>query len=249
MTPTQSLVLFTFIMSITITFQNLKIYKMKKYFLLFALFFAFKNNVFTQSYPGNISYNKTQQPALILQLPYEEDIAEDFILNNLKKTGYDVETKGKLFWKKNKLDGFYVFKGVMLPGANNPLDMYFKVDRQSKKAKKASTVYMLSSRGGEIFISPTDTFAYEASKKFLNNFVSESAAYKLNIDVDAQEKVVKDAESKLNKLVEDEKDLGRKIEELQRDLKKNKDDQASQQQTIEAERKKLADLKAKAQPM
>jgi hypothetical protein len=222
---------------------------MKKNFLLLALFFAFKNNVFTQSYPGNISYNKSEQPALILQLPYKEEIAEDFILNNLKKTGYDVETKGKLFWKKNKLDGFYVFKGVMLPGANAPLDMYFKVDKQSKKSKSKSTVYMLSSKGGEIFISPTDTFAYEASKKFLNNFVSESAAYKLNLDVDAQEKMIKDEESKLNKLVEDEKDMEKKIEQLQRDIKKNKDDQANQQQTIEAERKKLADLKAKALTM
>jgi hypothetical protein len=78
---------------------------MRKYFLLFTLFIAFKNDVFTQSYFGNVSYNKTDQPALVLQLPYKEDIAEDFILDNLKKTGYDVETKGKLFWKKNKLDG------------------------------------------------------------------------------------------------------------------------------------------------
>jgi hypothetical protein len=222
---------------------------MKIYFLLFALVFALKTAVLAQVYPGNISYNKTEQPALVLQLPHKEDIAENFILDNLKKTGYDVETKGKLFWKKNKLDGFYVFKGVMLPGANTPLDMYFKVDKQSKKSKNASTVYLLSSRGGEIFISPSDTFAYEASKKFLNNFVSESAAYKLNLDVDAQEKIVKDAENKLNKLVEDEKDMEKKIEQLQRDIKKNKDDQASQQQTIEAERKKLADLKAKALTM
>ncbi len=219
---------------------------MKKYFLLFTLFIAFKNDVFTQSYAGNISYNKTDQPALVLQLPYKEDIAEDFILDNLKKTGYDVETKGKLFWKKNKLDGFYIFKGVMLPGANTPLDMYFKVDQQSKKSKNASTVYLLSSRGGENFISSNDSFAYEASKKFLNNFVSESAAYKLNLDVDAQEKAVKDAENQLNKLVGEEKDMQKKIEQLQGDLKKNKEDQANQQQTIEAERKKLADLKAKA---
>ena len=222
---------------------------MKKYFLLITLFIALKNEMFAQSYPGNITYNKIDQPALVLQLPYKEDIAEDFILDNLKKTGYDVETKGKLFWKKNKLDGFYIFKGVMLPGASTPLDLYFKVDEQGKKSKNASTVYMLSSKGGENFISTSDSFEYIASKKFLNNFVSESAAYKLNLDVDAQEKAVKDAEKQLNKLQEDEKDMEKKIEELQRDIKKNKEDQANQQQTIEAERKKLADLKAKAVAM
>jgi len=220
---------------------------MKKYFLPLVLLCALTSQLFAQSYAGNIKYNKVDQPALVLQLPYEEDIAEDFILDNLKKTGYDVETKGKLFWKKNKLDGFYIFKGVMLSGANTPLDMYFKVDQQSKKSKNASTVYLLSSRGGETFISSSDSFAYEASKKFLNNFVSESAAYKLNLDVDAQEKVIKDAEKQLTKLIEDEKDMEKKIEQLQRDIKKNKDDQVNQQQTIETERKKLADLKAKAQ--
>ena len=222
---------------------------MKRYFVLIILFIALKNEVFAQSYPGNVSYNKVDQPALVLQLPHEEDIAEDFILDNLKKTGYDVETKGKLFWKKNKLDGFYIFKGVMLQGANTPLDLYFKVDEQGKKSKNASTVYMLSSKGGENFISATDSFAYEASKKFLNNFVSESAAYKLNLDVDAQEKAVKDAEKKLSKMMEDEKDMEKKIEELQRDIKKNKEDQVNQQQNIETERKKLADLKAKALTM
>ncbi len=107
-------------------------------------------------------------------------------------------------------------------------------------------MYLLSSRGGETFISSSDSFAYEASKKFLNNFVSESAAYKLNLDVDAQEKAVKDAENQLNKLVAEEKDMQKKLEQLQGDIKKNKEDQANQQQTIEAERKKLADLKAKA---
>ncbi|HVE61918.1 MAG TPA: hypothetical protein VNA26_08865 [Chitinophagaceae bacterium] len=222
---------------------------MKKYFLLIAFFSAWKIEVNAQARSGSVAYNKIDQPALVLQLPHKEDIAEDFILDNLKKTGYDVETKGKLFWKKNKLDGFYIFKGVMLPGANTPLDLYFKVDEQGKKSKNASTVYMLSSRGGENFINSNDSFAYEASKKFLNNFVSESAAYKLNLDVDAQEKVVKDAEKQLSKLIDDEKDMEKKIEELQRDIKKNKEDQANQQQTIEAEKKKLADLKAKAMTM
>jgi hypothetical protein len=61
---------------------------MKKYFLLFTVFFAVKKDVFAQSYLGSVSYNKTEQQALVLQLPYKEDIAEDFILNNLKKTGY-----------------------------------------------------------------------------------------------------------------------------------------------------------------
>jgi hypothetical protein len=58
----------------------------------------------------SVSYNKANQPGLMLDLPYEEAVVEDFIVDNLERIGYDVETKGRLFWKQNKLNGFYIFK-------------------------------------------------------------------------------------------------------------------------------------------
>src|SRR5690606_9976611 len=89
----------------------------------------------------SVSYNKTSQPGLMLDLPYKESIVEDFIVDNLKDIGYDVETKGKLFWKQNKLNGFYIFKKVRLEGASEPVDLYFKVDQKSRKAKDESIIY------------------------------------------------------------------------------------------------------------
>ena len=44
-------------------------------------------------------------------------------------------------------------------------------------------------------------------------------------------------------LLSDEKDLNKKIAKLQDDLQKNKQSQANQQATVEAERKKLADMR------
>ena len=218
-----------------------------KWLLFLSSFFSVLS--FAQSYTSTVSYNKAQQPALVLQLPYSENVAEDFIVANLKKTGFEPETKGKLFWKKNTVDGYYIFKGVVLPEINSPMDLYFKVNRRSKQLKDQSTIAMLVSRGDEHFLSmDSDENAYLAAKHFLNGFVSESAVYKQNLDVDAQENVVKIAEKKLGKLQDDEKDLMKKIEQMQNDLKSNRADQDKQQSAIVEERRKLAELKMKVLP-
>lgn len=216
---------------------------MKKTFTLFLiLLICF--NAFSQSQITSISYNKNAQPALMLDLPYDENTIEDFIVANLKKTGYNPETKGKLFWKQNKLDGFYIFKDVKLEDASQAMDLYFKVDQKSRRAKDQSVIYLMLSKGGENFISPgTDETNYEAAKKFLNGFVDNSAAYKLGLDIKEQEEVVKDAEKKYDKLKDHEKDMIRKIEQLEKDLKENREDQDKQDKTIKDQKKKLEDLR------
>ena len=199
----------------------------------------------SQSAPANISFNNEDKYGLMLTLPYKESVAEGAILENLKKTGYDAETKGKLFWKQNKINGFYTFKGVNLN--NNLVDLYFRVDQKTKRSEQ-STIYLLVSKGEENFISSSDVEIYEAARKFLDGFTAETASYKLQLDIQAQEDAVKDAEKKFAKLKDDEKDMEKKIEKLQDDLKKNRDQQADQEKQIELEKKKLEDLKAKFAP-
>lgn len=218
---------------------------MKKELLLFVLLLML-GAVHAQSYTAPITYNKVQQQGLVLQLPYSESVSEDFIVDNLKKTGFNPETKGKLFWKQNKINDFFVFKGVTLNGAPVPVDLYFKVDRRNKNVKDQSTISMLVSRGDENFMGPGEDTAFVAAQNFLNGFVPQSAAYKLNLDVDNQEKVVRDAEKKLQKLQDDEKDMNRKIEQLQQDLRNNQTNQEAQRRQIDTERQKLADLKGKS---
>jgi hypothetical protein len=198
--------------------------------------------VFGQTMSTTINYNKTEKPGLMLLLPYKESVAEGAILENLKKTGYDPETKGKFFWKQNKVDGFYTFKNVNLN--NNLVDLYFKVDQKTRRNEQ-STIYLLVSKGDENFITDSDTGIYESAKKFLNGFTAETADYKLHLDVVAQENAVKDAEKKLEKLRDNEKDIEKKISQLQDDLKKNRENQVSQAANIEAEKKKLEELKAR----
>ena len=209
--------------------------------LLFALFI----NASAQSVYTSVKFNKADKPALMLYLPYNQDVAEGTILAKLKETGFEPESKGSLFWKQNKADGFYVFKGVVLKGEKSELvDLYFKVDRRGSKKDNQSVIYMMTSKGADNFITDaSEPDVYTAAKNFLNGFTSETATYKHTLDIKSQEETVNKAEKKLNDLVNDEKDLNKKIAKLQEDLKTNQQDQINQQALLESERKKLADMK------
>lgn len=214
--------------------------------LLFVLCFA----AGAQSVTTSVKFDKVDKPALMLYLPYSQEVAEGTILTKLKEIGFEPETKGSLFWKQNKVNGFYAYKGVMLKGDKSELvDLYFKVDRRGSKKDNQSVMYMMTSKGGDNFISDmTDATTFSASQKFLNGFVTETASYKHTLDIKAQEETVKKAEKKLVDLMDDEKDMQKKIEKLQEDLKKNKESQINQQALIESEKKKLADLKVANPP-
>jgi hypothetical protein len=201
----------------------------------------------SQAVFSTMTINKNLQPGLVLHLPNNTSVAENTILQKLKETGYSPETKGHLFWKTNKLDGFYIFNGVTLPALNNQkLDMYFKVVRESSSKKEQSIIYLLVSKGYDNFISPeVDPVTFFAATDFLNGFVATTADYRLNLDIGEQEKTVKNAENKLTSLQDDEKSLLKKIEGLQADLRNKKDDQSMQEKEIATQKIKLEELKAR----
>ena len=193
-----------------------------------------------QSSSTTIQYNEKMQPALVLELPNTTDEAEGTIIQKLKETGYNAETQGHLFWKKNKIDGFYVFNNVVLPSVSNQkLDMYFKVVQKNQEEKNNSTVYLLVSSGNENFVSPGgDTTLWNSSQIFLNSFVDKTTAYSLEQHIKDQENKIKESQDKLGNLQKNEKDLADKIA-------RNQEDQKNQQLDIENQNKILADLKLK----
>ena len=193
-----------------------------------------------QSSFTTIQYNNKMQPALVLELANTTDDAEGTILQKLKQTGYNPETQGHLFWKKNKMDGFYVFNNVVLPSpSNQKLDMYFKVVQKNNEEKNNSTVYLLVSTGNENFASPQgDTILWNSSQAFFNSFVEKTTAFSLEQEITTQENIVKDAQNKLTNLQKDEKDLADKTV-------KNQEAQKNEQLNIETQNKVLEDLKLK----
>lgn len=209
--------------------------------LLIAFIFSITSNA--QSTTTSVAFAKAYQTGLKLQLPYDEKVSEGTIIQKLKETGYNPETKGKLFWKQNKMDDFYVFKGVRLDGMGGQIiDLYFKVVPDNSN-KNSSVIYLLASKGNETFISDEDKGTFPYVQSFFNNFTTETAKYKHNLDLQTQEEVVKKAEKKLSSLIDDEKDMNKKIQKLQEDLIKNKADQEAQQKAVEDEKRKLEQLR------
>ena len=197
-----------------------------------------------QSSFTTIEYNKKMQPTLVLELPDTTDDVKGTILNKLKQIGYNPETQGAFFWKKNTTDGFYVFNKVVLPSiSTQTLDMYFKVVQKNREEKNSSTLYLLVSSGNENFASPEkDTTLWNSSQLFLNSFVEKTTAYSLEQNIKAQENTVNDSQKKLATLQNDEKDLAEKIKKYQEDLANNLNNQKGQQQDIEVQQKVLGNL-------
>ena len=212
---------------------------MKKQYLLMIVLVTGIIAARAQSSYTTIQYNDKMRPALMLELPNNPTDAEGTILQKLKELGYNHETKGHLFWKKNKIDGFYVFNDVLLPSlSNQEMDMYLKVVQKNKE-ENSSILYLLVSSGNGNFASPEgDTTLWNSSKMFLNSFVEKTRAYTLEQNIKHQENTVKEFQNKLTELQSEAKDLAEKI-------RQNQEDQKNQQLNIENHNKLLEDLKLK----
>jgi hypothetical protein len=212
---------------------------------LILLLFAIGVSASAQSVSTTVKFNKKDKPALMLYLPYSQEVAEAAILTKLKETGFEPESTGTLLWKQDKIDGFYAFKGVTLKGDKTEVvDLYFKVDRRGSKKDNQSVMYLMTSKGGDNFVPATsENSTFASSQRFLNGFVSETATYKHTLDLKAQEENIIKAEKKLTTLLDDEKTLNEKIAKLQAELKDNKNAQNYQQAVVDAEKKKLAEMK------
>lgn len=219
---------------------------MKKLSALCAVL-ACAMTVAAQSTFTTISYKEKLQPGLVIQLPNKTKVTQGTILQKLKETGYDPETKGAFFWKTNTSNGFYVFNNVKLRELNNQnLDMYFKVAPAINGDKEQSTLYLMVSKGYDNFVSShTDTATFYAAKRFLDGFVAGTDAFKSNLDIETQQTNVVNAEKKLNTLQQKGKDIQEKLVQLQSDLLNNQSDQKNQQMEVDSQKEKLGSLKLK----
>jgi hypothetical protein len=219
---------------------------MKILFILLAFACSVPGTIVAQSAFSAITINKKVQPGLLLHLPNNTNVAEGTLLQKLKETGYKPETSGSLFWKKNKQDGFYVFNGVQLPALNNQkLELYFRIEKD-KADKGNSLMYMLVSKGYDNFVSPdVDAVTFQAATAFLNGFIAGNVSFSLQQEIEAQEKLVLNAEKKLGNLQDEEKSLRKKAEQVQASIESNRSDMDLQTKEIANQKTILEGLKGK----
>ncbi len=206
---------------------------MKKILLSAALFFI-ATTTFSQARTATAEYNKTMQPAIEIEIPFEEKTVMKSLVEKMEKKGY----KGK------DSKDYTVFRGVnMSEIGSGTYDLYFKADRKSRKEKDISILTMMVSKGNESFISEgDDANVFSSAKTFLNGHIEQATAYDLELQIKEQTEATEKADKKYKNSVEDGEDLVKKKEKIEKEIEENKQKQADQKAEAEKQRQILNTL-------
>ncbi|MEP7256115.1 MAG: hypothetical protein ABI666_10070 [Ferruginibacter sp.] len=188
-----------------------------------------------QSRMSKVEYQKTDREAITNEIPFPEDMIVKAIEDTLEKLGY----KGK------ESKGFTVYKGVKLSAlGSEAYDLYFTVDRKSKKEKDISQVTLMISKGFDSFVTEkSDPGLVKNAKNYLDSLRNTIAVYDLEQQIAGQEEVVKKNEKKASGLIEDADDLQKKKKKLEKEIENNIKEQADQQKELEKQKQILSTLK------
>ena len=211
---------------------------MKKILLVLTLSVFIKYASAQEIVEGKVDYQKKEQAALMVELPYPPGVVEDAIKDYLNKRGL----------KSNQSKGYNLFKGTRLDSLSGmDHDLYFKVERKSRKEKDASVVYMFVTRPNE---NPTERLTGETSglssaRSFLSGLIPTVDAHNLEVEIGGQENEIKKAEKKYENLVDDGNDMQKRLKKLQDNIEENKKAQERQKQEIEKQKGILENMRGK----
>jgi hypothetical protein len=188
--------------------------------------------VYGQAKEGTVEYEKTQQPAAVIELPYSSNVVEAAMNDYLIKKGRS---------RANDIKGFSTFRNTQLsPTDSMNADLYFKVERKSKKEKEITNVSLLLYPHNKDFaVTVKETHLnMEQAIDYLDQLVPAIEAYNLELQIKEQNDRVIKAESKYKNLVENGDDLNKDKTNIEQKIVNNKDDQA--RQTVELAKQKQA---------
>ena len=208
---------------------------MKRIYISFlALFISTVS--FAQARNATAEYNKQIKQAVAVEIPFPEKTVGNAIEDKMTKMGY----------KSSNSKGFMIYKSVRLPELGSAsYDLYYNIERVSKKDKGTTTVTLMLSKGFETFVSDTsDAASIESAKTYLNGLRDMVAAYDLEQQITDQEDLVKKTDKKYNGYVDDGTDLQKKKRKLEDDIEKNLKDQKNQQDEQAKQRQILETLRA-----
>jgi hypothetical protein len=207
---------------------------MKK-IIVFVLLLVLCAKAEAQSHMGTVEYQKTDREAIVNEVPFPEDMISRAIQDTLEKMGY----KGK------ESKGFIVYKAVKIPVLGSEAhDLYFSIDKKSKREKDISNVTMMISMGSDGFVTEkSDPGLIQNVKTYLDNLHNMVFIYDHNQQIAEQEEVVKKLEKKVSGLSDDAEDLQKKRKKLEKEIEENFKEQADQQKELEKQRHALSTLK------
>jgi len=138
--------------------------------------------------------------------------------------------------KSKPQKGLDVFTAVLVPDIHfESIDIYVKIDRLDKAR---STFTITVSKGNTNFISTDEGKLVSNLNTFLEKLIIYIEQYKLGLDIADQEKEISNTQKAYDKLIQDGKDLQKKIDD-------NKVSQENKVKELKAINKGLEELKLK----
>ncbi len=206
--------------------------------LLAATLFSFAGFGQAYSTEGRVEYQKGYKTAAVIELPYKPDVVENAVKDYMLKRGV----------KEQKSRGFQAFKGARVsPTDGEVADLYFKVERKSRRDANISNIYLLVGRPNENVALRTaeDRYRVDDARSFLNEMAPSIEAFDLEASISEQEQTVAKVEKKLKSLEDDEKSLQKRISDLQEKLTENRRDQETQRAELSKQRSASDAMKAR----
>ncbi len=213
-----------------------------KTILLVALFSLLVFNALSQieAKEGKLNINKNEKNTAVIELPYPTEVVEEAIRKQFALSGI----------KPDKSNGLLVFRGVKLDESGDELnDLYFKVERKSKKEKNISIVNLIvAQRGHDIAAKVLDNGSKGSEGiRFLNKIVPSVESHNLHVDTEKQDEVVRKAEKKLEDLKGEQADIEKRMKKMQEKLEENQRNQEKQVEEIIVQKKTQEAMKARKQ--
>jgi hypothetical protein len=209
---------------------------MKKLLVLIsAVVFTLTTNA--QARTETVEYQKALRQAIVSDFPFNEKTTRNGIEDRFQKMGY----KGK------DIKGYTVYRSVRAAElGNETYDLYFMVDRKSKKDKDNSVVTVLVSKGLDAFVADSnDATVITNTKKYVDDMKQNIWSYDLELQITAQDEALKDAEKKQRNLIKDGMELQEDKTKLERKIEENIKNQSSQKTEVEKQQQILETLRAK----
>ncbi|MFT3936850.1 MAG: hypothetical protein QM726_24710 [Chitinophagaceae bacterium] len=188
-----------------------------------SLFLAVMLHAQPKATEGRVEFQKTQQPAAYITVPYPDDVVEKAIEDYMSKKGV----------KPSSTNGYKVYRSYKLADAHDHTsDLYFKVDRKSRSEKDLSVITMMVAKNTEDVktrrLNDSTGNGLDGATAFLDEMVPSLEAYNLEVQIKSQEDVSKKAQKKYDDLVDDQKDLEKKMRNIEDKQAQNKKDQEKQ---------------------
>ena len=118
-------------------FVNLNFKSMLKILPFLTLVTVLQLKARSQAFPTRIDFQKTQQSAAAIQLPYASGTVEDAVKEYMTKKGY----------KSSSTKGFIVFRSAPLDSVDTNLsDLYFTIERKSRKESDVTVITLVPAK-------------------------------------------------------------------------------------------------------